>query len=110
MQYKIKDLTLASYRAFNGSEKLYDRIENRNNIIIKKLFNDTLSGKIKGFYLLSDKDFKAYHKSTKKPGNIQLSSGFYENGQLIPCYDLQFNSITALYKEGYKSGIYRVIE
>lgn len=110
MQFKIKDLCLASRRAFSGNYKQLDKYTMHNDSIMKKLFNDTLSGQIKGFYLVSDTNFKAYHKSTKKPGNIQLSSGYYKDGELIPCYDVQLDSFAALNNEGYPAGIYKIIE
>jgi len=81
----------------------------RNDLIMQRLFDDTKTGKIKGFYLVSDKDFKAYHRSTKEPGKVQYSSGFYRDGELIPCYDIQMTIPLDMFMEGYSSGIYRII-
>lgn len=106
---RIKNLELASYRCFNGSTKQFDKFNERNEIKLKKLFNDTKSGAIKGFYLVSNKEFKAYHKSPKEPGKIQLSVGFYKNGELIPTYDVQMETFNDLTREGYNAGIYETI-
>lgn len=106
---KIKNLELASYRCFNGSYKQFEKYNDRNEIKLKKLFNDTKAGTIKGFYLVSDKEFKAYHRSPKEPGKIQLSVGFYKNGELIPTYDVQMETFNDLTKEGYDAGIYETI-
>ena len=87
----------------------YEKDTKRNDLIMTRLFEDTKNGIIKGFYLVSDKDFKAYHRSTKEAGKIQLSSGFYENGELIPCYDIQLDTPFDMIYEGYSSGLYQII-
>lgn len=110
MKYRIKDLTIHSYRCFNtGSDKVYDRIESHNEAIMRKLFNDLQDGTIKGFYLVSDKEFKLYHISTKQENRIQYSYGFYREGQLIPCGDCQFETFKDLLREGYSNGTYETI-
>ena len=106
---RIKNLELAAYRCFNGSTKQFDKYYDRNNLQMKKLFDDTKSGAIKGFYLVSDKDFKAYHRSPKQPGKIQLSVGFFKNGELIPTYDVQLENFEDLTREGYEPGRYETI-
>ena len=109
MQYRIKNLHDAAIRSLKANYAGYDRDSARNDLIISRLFNDTQNGIIKGFYLVSDSTFKAYHKSTKEAGKIQLSSGYYENGNLIPCYDAQLATAADLIREGYASGIYKTI-
>lgn len=106
---RIKNLEIASFRCFNGSFKQFEKYNDRNEIQLKKLFNDTKAGAIKGFYLVSNKEFKAYHRSPKEPGKIQLSVGFYKNGELIPTYDVQMETFDDLVKEGYDAGIYETI-
>ena len=106
---RIKNLELASYRCFNGSFKQFEKYNDRNEIQLKKLFNDTKAGAIKGFYLVSYKELKAYHRSPKEPGKIQLSVGFYKNGELFPTYDVQMETFDDLVKEGYDAGIYETI-
>ena len=87
---RIKDGHNASIKFFRtGNSRSTEKIINRNETIIKELFNRTQAGQIKGFYLVSDKQFKAYHRSPKNPGMIQLSVGFYRDGELIPTYDIQ---------------------
>ena len=109
MQYRIKNLHDAAIRSLKTNYPSYDRDSVRNDLIIKRLFNDTLTGTIKGFYLVSDSTFKAYHRSTKEAGKIQLSSGFYRDGELIPCSDAQLATAADLIKYGYASGIYQTI-
>lgn len=109
MQYRIKNLHDAAIRSLKADYPDYDRDSARNDLIITRLFNDTQNGIIKGFYLVSDKTFKAYHKSPKEAGKIQLSSGFYRNGELIPCSDAQLETAADLIKYGYSSGIYQTI-
>jgi hypothetical protein len=112
MQYRIKNLHDGARRmlkAKNFSYKQYDKDNTRNDLIMERLFDDTKAGKIKGFYLVSDTQFKAYTRSTKEPGKVQYSSGYYENGELIPCFDIQMSIPLDLFYEGYSSGIYQII-
>ena len=107
---RIKDLENATIKAFrSGDFRKADKQAAHNDAIITRLFNDTLSGKIKGFYLVDDTYFKAYHRSPKKPGYIQYSVGFYKHGELYPTYDLQFKTAADAIKEGYNSGLYEII-
>ena len=100
----------ASVKGFlTGNFTSAERIDKRNQCIMYELFHRTQAGQIKGFYLLSDTDFKAYHRSPKQAGYIQLSSGFYKNGELYPCYDCQFKTAEEMEKEGYPSGNYAII-
>ena len=96
-------------KAKNFNYPQYEEDSRRNDLIISRLFKDTAAGRIKGFYLVSDQDFKAYHRSTKEAGKIQLSSGFYRDGELVPCYDVQLESAADLIREGYSSGLYKII-
>lgn len=107
---RIKDLHDAAIRSLkNDKYTRYDRDHARNAAKMERLFRETQNGTIKGFYLVSDKDFKAYHRSPKESGKIQLSSGFYKNGELIPCYDCQFETFRDMEREGYTSGYYEII-
>jgi hypothetical protein len=110
--FRIKDLHYGTLKAFHSKNLDFRKVEKdreHNDAIITRLFNDTLSGKIKGFYLISDEYLKAYHRSPKKPGHIQQSVGFYKNGELYPTYDLQFKTAKEAIKEGYNSGFYEII-
>lgn len=109
MNYRIKELHDAAVRFLKTRYPAYEKDARRNDLIMMRLFNDTKAGKIKGFYLVNSRDFKAYHRSTKQPGAVQLSSGFYENGELIPCYDIQMETAADLIREGYAAGIYKEI-
>jgi hypothetical protein len=108
--YRIKNLEAVTIKAFQtGNFDKADKESTRNDLIITRLFNDTLSGKIKGFYLIDKTHFKAYHRSPKKSGYIQLSVGFYKNGELYPTYDIQLETASDCIKEGYDSGFYETI-
>ena len=115
MTYKIKNLHDAALKDLHslGHYKPYERQAERNKAILSYLFNATMSGNIKGFYLVSDKDFKAVHRSTKEAGKVQLSSGCYRGGVLLPCYDVQYSNaeeFTTGYKAEMPSGIYKIID
>lgn len=109
MEFRIKDLTIQSYRSFEGSWTQFEKQDAQNNAKIKRLFQDLQNGKNNGFYLVSDREFKLYHKSTKEAGAIQYSYGFYKNGELIPCGDIQMHDFSDLLREGYPAGVYRTI-
>ena len=109
---RIKDLHYGTLKAFHSKNLDFRKVEKdreHNDAIITRLFNDTLSGKIKGFYLVSNESFKAYHRSPKKPGYIQYSVGFYKHGELYPTYDVQLKTAADAIKEGYNSGLYEII-
>lgn len=106
---RVKNLHNAAIRAFNGDFKPVEKGEARNNAIMCQLFNDTMTGKINGFYLVSDKSFRAYHRSPKAPATIQLSIGFYLDGEVIPTSDRQFRTADEAIKDGFTSGIYEII-
>ena len=107
---RIKCLHDAAIRDFKTNYPKYERDAERNAAKMERLFNDTLNGIIKGFYLISNSNFKAYHRSTKEDGKIQLSSGFYKNGELFPCYDCQFTTFVDMQREGWPSGYYDFIK
>lgn len=111
IKFRIKDLHDAAVKDLHslGHYKTYERNSRKNDAIMSELFNRTKSGMIKGFYLISDTELKAYHRSTKEAGKIQLSSGFYRNGELIPCYDSQLETATDMIREGYTKGLYQII-
>lgn len=112
MRYRIKNLHDATLKMFHAKGFHYpklDRDDHRNDLIMERLFNDTMSGKIKGFYYVDDTAFKAYHRSTKEAGKIQYSYGFYRNGELIPCGDCQFSTFKDMSREGFPSGVYAEI-
>ena len=107
---RIKNLEAVTIKAFQtGDFTKADRDSDRNNAIITRLFNDTMSGKIKGFYLISETSFKAYHRSPKQADTIQLSVGFYKFGNLYPTYDVQLKTAEDALREGYESGLYEII-
>lgn len=109
MKFRIKDLTIHSYRCFGGNWTRYEKLEAHNEAIMKTLFKGLQAGSINGFHLVSNKEFKLYHRSTKNPGAIQLSYGFYKDGELIPCGDCQLYDYSDFSREGYPAGTYQTI-
>ena len=109
--FRIKNLNNAAKRCVwsLGKYKTYEKNDKKNDSIMIQLFNLTAAGTIKGFYLVSDTELKAYHRSPKEPGKIQLSSGYYKDGELIPCYDVQLETARDMLREGYGSGYYKII-
>ena len=108
--FRIKDLHYGTLKAFNHMDfRKVEKETAHNDAIFTRFFDDTLLGKIKGFYLVSNESFKAYHRSPKNPGYIQQSVGFYRDGELYPTYDLQFKTAKEAIKEGYNSGFYEII-
>ena len=93
----------------------HERRCERNDAIMHRLFDATMSGEIKGFYLKSKEDekgwksLKAYHRSTKADDTIQLSSGWFVNGELLPTYDIQMKDFDDFKREGYSCGVWEVI-
>jgi len=113
MTYRIKNMYNSTLRMFHAKGFKYprhDRDDARNDAIMTRLFRDTQEGIIKGFYLVSNDQFKAYHRSPKKAGFIQFSVGFYRDGELIPTYDVQMQTAKDMIREGYESGHYKVID
>lgn len=108
---RLKDGTNASTKAFlTGNCISTDRLTARNESVLCDLFRRTASGLIKGFYLIDNTDFKAIHRSPKQDGFLQLSAGFYKNGDFYPCYDIQMQTAKDLIREGLPSGLYAIIE
>ena len=121
MIFKIKNLHDAALKNLHsgGNYKPYDRQDARNKATARHFYRLTEVGAIKGFYLESEPDengykaFRAYHRSPKESGHIQLSVGWIKNGELIPTYDIQYSSVddfTSPYKSEMHSGIYKTIE
>lgn len=105
------DAAIKMFKTKGNNSVSIDRIDRRNDAIICDLFRRTMQGAIKGFYLLSDKTFKAVHRSTKEEGRLQLSYGFFdESGELIPCGDIQFKTAKEISVADLPSGLYAIIE
>ena len=110
MEARIKCLHDAAVKSLHtGNSKTYDRDTRRNEAIMKQFFQNTMKGTMKGFYLVDEETFRCYHRSPKEDDTIQLSYGFYRDGHLIPCGDIQMHCFKDLIREGYPSGLYRAI-
>ena len=108
---RIKNLESGFIKMFHrgGEFPRYFQDCERNDLKIKRLFDDTKAGIIKGFYLIDKKNFRAYHRSPKKAGYIQKSCGYYKDGEFFPCRDIQLKDFDDLSREGYESGYYDII-
>ena len=91
-----------------GKYKPYEKYSDRNDLIMRKLFNDLVDGKIDTINHVDDTFFKCYHRSTREGHLVQLSAGFYRNGELIPDYHVNIDSFEDLLREGYPSGIWEI--
>ena len=115
--FKVKASDPIFYRwAFSLKDNTpYDRLRERNEAIMKRLFDATMSGEIKGFYLKAKEEkpgwipFHAFHRSTKADNTIQYSVGWWHNGDLDPGYDVQMKEYEDMKREGYPHGIWEVI-
>lgn len=110
-KYRIKDLCDAAKKDLHsrGRYKPYRKYDRRNDIIMGNLFKRTLKGEIDGFYLVSEKTFRAWHKSTKEENAVQHTFGFYRDGEIILNGDTQIKSVEDFLREGYPHGIYAEI-
>lgn len=108
MIIKVKDLHSAACKNIRSmaNYKPYEKESTRNDIKMKYLFEALQNHEIDAVKLESETSFKVYHRSPKKPGCIQLSVGFYKNGELYPTYDSQYETFRDMLKDGYESGIY----
>ncbi len=108
---RIKDLHNAAVRCIRSGGKYlrYEKFQKKSELIMSGLFNRTMKGEIKGFYLADPERFRAYHRSTKETGALQYSFGHYRNNELVPCGDVQMRCPDDLIREGFSSGIYRII-
>lgn len=109
-KFRYKDGTNASLKAFRAGDFIpEERLSRRNDAIITELFNRTQNGTIQGFYLVDSKYFRAYHRSPKERGKIQLSIGYYHNGELVPTSDAQFETAADAIRYGVYCGNYAII-
>ncbi len=107
---RFKDLEDGSVRCLRSMDKYkqYDKDVDREKAMVHRLFSDLKNGTINCVALNSDRDFRCYHRSPKNDGAVQLSAGFYSDGELIPCYDRQFFTADDMYEEGVLPGVYAV--
>ncbi len=107
---RLKNLHDAACRNIRcmGMYKEYEKADNRNKAILEEVFNRLIREEYNYFALISNESFKCYTRSPKNDNCIQLSAGFYKNGELYPTYDRQFFSAEEMISEGCQSGIYKV--
>ncbi len=112
MVVRLKNLHDAACRNIRslGKYEDYDKFSERNDAIMKRLFAELMDGKVKivAFNDPDKKVFKCYHKSVKESGCVQLSSGFYKNGEFYPTYDIQMPDFEKMKDEGWPTGVWEV--
>lgn len=108
---RIRNLYDAAIKSLKsgGKDKSYKKLLDHNNSIMRDAFRRIMAGEIKGLHYISETSFKYYHRSTKQENTIQLSSGFYRDGELYPCYDVQMKTPDDLLREGYPSGLWEIV-
>lgn len=110
MEVRIKNLHDAAVRNLRsmGRYQKFEEYNDKNHAIMNRLFNDLCEGKISYIHLKNDTMFRCYHRSTRDGVKVQLSCGFYKDGELIPTNHVNINSFYDFTKEGFSSGIYEV--
>ncbi len=108
MEYRLKNLHDAACRNIRsiGKYKPYEKFSDRNDLIMKRLLNELIEGKIDTITLKDNEEFKCLHRSPREGVLVQLSVGWWRNGALSPSYHVNINSFDDLAKEGYPSGIW----
>ena len=107
MDIRFKDLSHATKRGFHtGKWDRCELLEEREQIMLRRIFNDIIEGKYDCLYKITEKSFKAYHRSPKTVGAVQLSVACFMNGVLEPQSDVQIKSPEDMVKEGVESGIW----
>ena len=108
-QVRIKNLHDATCRAIrSGKWNQQETLVKKEEAIMKRLYQDLMAKKIDYFSLVSETDFKCYHRSPKEENAVQLSAGFFKKGTLYPTYDVQIHCFDELLKEGYPSGVWNI--
>ena len=108
MIVRFKNLHDAACRNIRsiGKYKPYEKFSERNDLIMKRFYNDLVDGKIDAINHVDDTYFKCYHRSTRPGHLVQLSVGFYKNGELYPTYHVNIDSFEDLLREGYPQGLW----
>ncbi len=108
MLVRLKNLQDAACRNIRsiGNFPDYEKYSERNDLIMKRLFQDLVDGKVDFVNHVDETYFKCYHRSPRENVLIQLSCGYWKNGELIPCNHVNINSFDDLLDEGYPTGIW----
>ncbi len=108
MKVRFKNLHDASVRNIRSLGKFpdYEKYSERNDLIMKRMYEDIVSGKLNYIGYRSDTHFECLHRSTRDGHVLQLSVGFYRNGKLYPDYHVNIDSFSDLLREGYPSGVW----
>ncbi len=90
-----------------GNYKPFSKMSDRNDKIMKGLFDKLLKGQIDTLSFVSDDIFRCLHRSTEDSGKIQYSFGFYKDGNLIPWSHASFDSAEDFVNYGYPTGVWK---
>ena len=110
MEIRLKNLHDAACRNIRsiGKYKPYEKVSERNDLIMKRLLDELIEGKIDTVTLKDDEIFQCLHRSPRDGVLIQLSVGRWKDGNVDPSYHVNINSIKDLYDEGYPTGIWEI--
>nr|WP_297765784.1 hypothetical protein [uncultured Butyrivibrio sp.] len=112
MLVRLKNLHDAACRDIRtlGRYPKYEKYSARNDALMKRIFTGLMEGRITvvAYKDPERKDFKCYHKSVKEVNSVQLSSGFFKDGNLYPTYDVQLLSFEEMQREGWPEGVWEV--
>lgn len=108
MEVRIKNLHDAACRNIRsiGKYKPYEKFSDRNDMVMKRLLNELIEGNIDSITLKDDKAFHCLHRSPRAGVLVQLSVGWWKDGNIDPSYHVNINSFEDLRKEGYPSGVW----
>lgn len=110
MEVRLKNLHDAACRNIRsiGKYKPYEKYNDRNNSIMKRLLLELIEGKIDSVTLKDSEKFECLHRSSREGVLVQLSVGWWRNGKLSPSYHVNINSFEDLSREGYPTGIWEI--
>jgi hypothetical protein len=111
MEVRLKNLHDAACRNIRciGKYKPYEKYSDRNDLIMKRLLNELIAGEIDIISLKDSERFECLTRSPREGVLVQLSVGWWKDGNVDPSYHVNINSFEDLSREGFPSGIWEII-
>ena len=112
MVIRFKNLHDAACRNIRsiGRYKPYEKYSERNDLLMKRFYNELVHGKIDAINYIDEVYYKCYHRSTREGVLVQLSIGYWNEGNLIPQCHVDIRNFNELLDEGYPSGYWEVVK
>ena len=109
MEVRLKNLHDAACRNIRsiGKYKPYEKFSDRNDLIMKRLLSELIDGKCDYVTLKDSERFICLHRSPREGVLVQLSVGWWKDGNVDPSYHTNINSFDDLRREGFPEGVYR---